>query len=155
MATGGVLGNGVKVGYSSASPVSWTKVAALMDQKLPEETPDDVDITVHSTGGYYQNMPGLKKVSDLELSFLADLDPTTTASHAALKALKDAGTILWWRIEVPTNRAQTQFCPFEFQGAVSSWNIEAPTADKQMLKVSVKFQGAGYYMLFPGASALG
>lgn len=154
MATGGYLGNGVKVGYSSSSPVSWTKVAQLMDTKFPTITPDEVDNTVHSTGGFKRSFPGLKSVDKMELTLLADLNPATTASHAALRTLQTAGTTLWWRIEVPVDRAQSQYVAFEYQGPVFSWNLETPIDDKQMVKVAVSFDGTEITMYAPGASAI-
>jgi hypothetical protein len=144
MATGGVLGNGVRVGYSAASPVSFTRVPQLLDVTFPTFVYDEVDSTVHGTSKLKRSMPGMITVSEMTMTFLSDLDETTTASQQALFALNQAGTSLWWRVEVPVNREQSKCVAFEFQGFVKSWEPSTPIEDRQTLQVVVKFDGDSF-----------
>jgi hypothetical protein len=151
MATGGVLGNGVRVGYSAASPVSWTRVTQILEVTFPQMVADDVDTTVHSTSRVKRNMPGMIEVSEMTLLLEADLDPATSASHDALWTLQKAGTTVWWRAEVPTDRTQSACVPFEFQGYVKSWAPSTPIDDKQTIEVVVRFDGDDLYKLAKGS----
>lgn len=154
MATGGVLGNGVKVGFSAASPVSWTAVGQVMNVDMPTLEADDVDTTVHSTSRFKRSMAGMIEVSELTLELLADTNPSTSSAQDLLWNYNQSGTTLYWRVEVPTDRNLSQYTPFEFQGVVKSWKLDAPIDDKQTLTVVVKFDGTTYGKLAPGASAI-
>lgn len=143
MATGGNIGNGTKVAYSSSSPVSWIAVAQLLD--IPQFltlVSNDVDTTVHSTSRLMTSMPGMIPVPEVQLELLADLDQSTTASHETLRTLQSAGTTIWWRVEIPTNRTQTTFRAFEFQAYVKEWTPDATKiAEAQKLKVVLRYAG--------------
>lgn len=154
MATGGVLGNGTKVGFSATSPVSWTRVGQLMDiSKFLQLVANLVDTTVHSTSNIMTTMPGMIPAPDTELMLLADHDAATSPSHESLRAYQVAGTTIYWRFEVPVNRAQTSFRAWEFQGFVKEYSLDTKIADKQTTKVTITF--AGGYSVYPaGASAI-
>ena len=154
MATGGVLGNGCKVGFSANSPVSWTAVGQVLNVELPTLEADDVDITVHGTSRFKRSMAGMIEVSELTLELLADTDPATSAAHHTLWVYNQSGTTIWWRVEVPTDRNQSEYTPFEFQGLVKSWQLAAPIDDRQSLTVVVKFDGTSYSKYDPGSSAI-
>jgi hypothetical protein len=154
MAADGLLGNGVKVAYSAASPVSWIRVPQVLNVVIPGLEFDEVETTVHSTGGLRRFIPGLGDVTEMELELLADLDETTTASYNALFNFQAARTTIWWRIEVPTTRAQTKFTAFEFQGFVKTWKADPPIDDRQTLMVTVRFDGTSFSKLSAGASAI-
>lgn len=154
MATGGVLGNGVRVGYSANSPVSWTRVAQLVEIEFPSMEADDVDVTVHGVSRFKRSMPGMIEVSEMTLTLEADLDPATTPTHTALFDLSNAGTTVWWRIEVPVDREQTEAVAFEFQGNVKTWTLATPIDDKQTVEVVVKFDGDSFVMYEPAAFSI-
>lgn len=154
MAQGGMIGNGIKVGYSNASPVSWTKIGQLLSITPPQFVSDKIDRTVSGENKYKRSLPGMIEVSDLQMEILQDLDAATSPEQAALLALLKAGTTIYWRIEVPVNRAATTFRPMEFQGYVSSWQISSPIDDKQTLTVTVAFDDTDVSLLAPGASAM-
>lgn len=154
MAVDGLLGNGVKVAYSAASPVSWIRIPQVLNVTIPGLEFDEVETTVHSTGGLRRHIPGLGDVTEMELELLADLDETTTASFNALFNFQAARTTVWWRIEVPTTRAQTKFTAFEFQGFVKTWSVDPPIDDRQVLTVSVRFDGTSFSKLAAGASVI-
>lgn len=139
MAQGGVIGNGVKVGYSAASPVSYTSIGQILSIEIPQLTADKVDRTVSSSNQYKRSMPGMIDVSDLTFELLADLDESTGATQRQLLTYLKAGTTIYWRIEVPVDRSKSECVPFEFQGYVASWQPTAPVDDKQVVKVSVAF----------------
>lgn len=155
MATGGVLGNGCKVGFSASSPMSWTKVTQLVDIEFPSLVADDVDVTVHSTSRFKRSMPGMIEVSDMTLNLVADVDPDTSASHNSLWTYRTNGTTIWWRIEVPADRTQSEYAAFEFQGAVKEMSLGTPIEDKQTWNVVVSFDGDSFTKYSPMASALG
>ena len=154
MAQGGVLGNGVKVAYSASSPVSWTGVGQVLDITFPGLVPDEVETTVHGTSKWKRFMPGLIDVSPMELTLLADLDEGTSASQDALFDYQSAGTTLWWRVEVPVDRSQTEYTAFEFQGWVKNWVPTTPQQDKQTLNVTVRFDGSSFSKFPAGSSAI-
>lgn len=143
MATGGNIGNGTKVAYSGSSPVTWVPVAQLLDiPQFISLISNDVDTTVHSTSRIMTSMPGMIPVPEIQLELLADLDQSTTASHEALRTYQSAGTTIWWRVEIPTNRTQTLFRAFEFQAYVKEWTPDATKiAEAQKLKVVLRYGG--------------
>lgn len=154
MATGGVLGNGVKVGYSANSPVSWTSVAQVLEVDFPELTPDKVDTTVHGSSKWKRSMAGMIEVSDMTLTLLADTDPSTTPGHDALWDYNQSQTTVWWRVEVPSNRTQSAYTAFEFQGMVAGIKLATPIDDKQTLTVVIRFDGSSLTKYDPAASAI-
>ena len=141
MAQGGILGNGVRVAYSSSSPVSWQRLDQLLDISFPTFVADDIDSTVHGTSKLKRSMPGMVEVSEMTLTLLSDLDSATTPEQDALWDLNQAGTTVWWRVEVPVERDQSKCVPFEFQGYVKSWEPATPIDDRQTLNVVIRFDG--------------
>ncbi len=155
MALNGVLGNGVKVAYSASSPVSWTAVGQILDQDIPGLEPDEVETTVHSTtSDLRRHIRGLIDVSELKLMLLQDLDESTSPVQDALFDYQAAGTTIWWRVEVPVNRAKTKFTAFEFQGWVKEFKPQAKIGDKQQLDVSIRFDGDSFTKYNAGNSAI-
>lgn len=153
MAVDGVMGNGVKVGYAATSPTTWIGVSQVLDVEIPGLVADKIPTTVHG-GVYKRSMRGLLDVSPAKIMLLADLDPATTASHTALQTLQAAGTTVWWRIEVPSNRARTAYAAFEFQGYVETWTPKAPIEGRQEIEVTVSFDGTSFTRYNPAASAI-
>lgn len=148
MATLGVLGNGSKIGYSITSPVSYVRVAQLMNiDKFIELVANVVDTTVMGTSNIMTGMPGMIPIPTFEFTLLADFDQATTASHETLRqyqagsGLSTAGATIWFRIEVPVNRAQSSFRAWEFQGFVNGFSPSVPIGDKQSVKMVVVFSG--------------
>lgn len=154
MAQGGMIGNGLKVGYANTSPVSWTKIGQILNVTPPQFVSNKIDRTVSGTNKYKRSLPGMIEVSDLQLEILQDLDSSTSPEQAALLALLKAGTTIYWRIEIPVNREATQFRPMEFQGYVSSWQITSPVDDKQTLTVNIAYDDTDVSLLAVGASAM-
>lgn len=155
MAADGVMGNGVKVGYSAGtSPFTWVRISQVLNVVIPGLEFEEIDTTVHSTGGLRRFMPGLGDVTEMELTLLADLDETTNVQHDALFDYQAARTTLWWRVEVPTTRAQTKFTAFEFQGFVKTWKADPPIDDRQELLCSVRFDGDSFTKMNAGASQI-
>lgn len=151
MATGGVLGNGTKVAYSAASPANWIRIGQLMDiPKFIQLIANLVDTTVHSTSNIMTTMPGMIPAPDIEIMLLADNDETTSVTHEFLRTAQDSGATNYYRIEVPTNRAQTKFRPFEFQAFVKEYSIDTKIADKQTTKITLTY--AGGYSVYPASS---
>lgn len=159
MATDGVLGNGVKVAFSASSPVTWTSVGQVLDIEIPGLEPDEIETTVHGTSKFKRYMPGMIDVSEMTLSLLADLDESSATESAgpaqdSLFEYNQSQTTIWWRVEVPADRTQTEFVAFEFQGWVKNWKPSVPIEDKQTLEVSVRFDGTSYVKYPAGASAI-
>jgi hypothetical protein len=154
MALSGMIGNGVKVAYSAASPVSWTRVGQVLNVDVPGLMPDEVETTVHSTSKWKRHIPGMIDVGEMNLTLLADLDEGTSPAQDALFDYQAAGTTLWWRIEIPVDRAQTEFTAIEFQGWVKNWAPKTPIEGRQELEASVRFDGDSYTKYAAGASAI-
>lgn len=154
MATGGVLGNGTKVGFSTSSPVSWTRVGQLMNiDSFLSLVPADVDTTVYSTSNIMTSMPGMIDTPEMAFTVLSDWNPSTSAAQETLRqyqsgsGLSTAGSTLYWRVEVPTDRGQTSslFRAWEFQAFVKDMTPNIPIGDKQTTQFTVRFAG-GYWV---------
>ena len=154
MALDGMIGNGIKVAYSNASPVSWVRVTQLDAITTPQFSSDVIDRTVSGTNRFKRSLPGMATVSPLQLVILGDLDSATSPVQAALLALWKTGETIYWRVEIPINRSQTSFRPMEFRGYVKDFQYAAPIDDKQTLTVSIEFDDEDVYLLAPGASAI-
>ena len=161
MALQGVLGNGSKFGYSATSPVSYTKVGQLMNiDKFIELIANIIDTTVHSTSNIMTGMPGMIPIPTFELTLLADFDQATSPTHETLRNYSAgsgsalASTVIYFRAEVPVNRAQTSFRAWEFQGFVNGFSPSVPIGDKQTLKIVIVFAG-GLSVYNAAASLLG
>jgi len=154
MAQGGMLGSGVKVGYSASSPVSWTSVGQILEADVPGLEPDEVETTVHGTSNFRRFMRGLIDISELRLVLLSDLDQATAVDQDALFDYQAAGTTLWWRVEIPVDRTRSAYTALEFQGWVKNWLPRAPIDDRQELEVSIRFDGTSFAKYAAGASAI-
>jgi hypothetical protein len=140
MAVGGQIGSGVKVGFASGSPHSWTKLSQILSyDSLPGIERDKVEITTHGVTSLRQFIPGLGTVTDLEFTMLADLD--TTSTQFSLLDQQTTQTTYWWRVEVPnaSDLSTTQYTAFTFQGKVQTWLPDAPIDDKKTLKIVILF----------------
>ena len=146
MAQGGILGNGCKVAYSAASPVTWIPVPQLVDITFPTWVADKVNIDTHSvTNKLHRAMAGMITVGDPGFTILSDFDPATAVAQAALMTLNSSGTSVWFRFEIPTNRAKTAFRGIEFQASVLSFEPGMPIADKQTTRINLSFDGEDLY----------
>lgn len=156
MAQGGVLGNGCKVAYSAASPISWLGVGQLRDVTFPTWEADKVDITTHSvTNKFKRYMAGLIEIGDPGFTVLSDLDPATDTAQNALRGYNKTGDSLWWRIEVPVNRAKTLFWGIEFQASVKNFSPETPIDGAQTTRFELSFDGTDIgFDLASGASEI-
>lgn len=144
--TGGVPGNGCKAAYSQNSPLTWTRVGEIVDLTFPVIAADDINIDVHSTTSkFHKVMPGLASVGSPGFTVLGDMDPATSAAQAQLRAWSKDGTSVWWRFEVPTNRARTTFFGVEFKAAVKSDEPATPINDKQTRRFNLSFDGDDIY----------
>ena len=152
----GVLGNGTRVGFSEASPQSYTTIASVLEVVIPKIVADEIDKTVHSTGGFYRNFRGLKRVENVTITLLADHKSSRTASHQSLRNLQRDGTTVWFRFEIPLDRnlATSQCIAIIAQFYVRSWGPGAPIADRQTTEVVVGFDGDDVEFQEPTAFAL-
>jgi hypothetical protein len=159
MASGGVLANGIKVGYSTTSPHTWTTVTQVTDvQGVATFTSDSVDTTVHGTSRLKRSIPGMISVDDLVVTCLLDPDTMHQNSTGWVDDLYDflaAGTKLWWRVEIPVDNAQSQYQANEFEGRVKAIkpNFGEPS-NRQEIQFTVGFDGNDVYRLAPGPSVL-
>ncbi len=154
MAQGGILGSGVKVGYSATSPVTWLPLGQILNVDAPGLNPDEVETTIHGTSNYKRFMRGLIDVSEMAVTLLADLNQVTSVDQAALFTLQGAGTTVWWRVEIPTDRTRSAYTALEFQGWVKKWDPQTPIAGRQELNISVRFDGNSFSKYPSGASAM-
>lgn len=143
---GGVLGNGVKLAYSAASPVNWVEVGQLMDfPDFPQLEAAIINTTVHSTSQMERGMPGMVPIAEMPFKVLADLDQVTGADLEAIRQYAPAsghanqGATLYWRIEGPTNRAQTAYRGVEFRAWVRGFKVHTPINDVQTVDIGLVF----------------
>jgi hypothetical protein len=142
MARGGLLGNGTKVAYSAASPVSWTAIAQVTDVVFPTFVADDVNIDTHSvTNKLHRTMAGLITVGNPSVTVLSDGNPVTSPDQAFLEQANADGTSVWFRIERPVNRERTSFIGIVFSATVKSFSPSTPIADKQTTVFELQFDG--------------
>jgi hypothetical protein len=140
--TGGQLGSGVEVGFSAASPVSFTKVAQVLDVTPPQKTRDRVETTVHGATSERSYIPGLAEWSAMELVLLADLG--TTSSHITISDMEISQATAWWRVEIPmeSTLATTNFFVYEFEGRVAKFAISTPIDSRKEIAVTVEVAGS-------------
>ena len=144
MALQGVIGNDTRVGFSAASPTTYTRIPQVLDVKFPGLTPDKLDRTVMSSGNFYQNFQGLNQVSDAEVLILDDPDEVTSPILETLRTLHEAGTTVYFAFERPTNRAKTRFRKTEYQGYISDFVPATPLKDKQTLMIKIVFSDTAF-----------
>src|SRR5579885_923227 len=155
--TGGIIGSGVRVAYSTGSPHMWNKLEQVLDVTPPKATSKSIDITTHGPNDYLQNMQGLAALSDTVVTMLRDNDSTSSPHQNALFNLRAAKTLLWWRIEIPANPDHTvdSLEAYEFQGRVGSFEPAAPIDDKQTVKSNIVFGGTTFQRYDPAPSLIG
>lgn len=158
MAKGGVLGNGLKVGYSlTAIPgpyANWVTFQSLDEIEVPKIIRNRIDSTVHNQGALERNMPGLGKVEDAVLTFLGDLDGSTSSDQQFMFTYLNNGTTIHWLFEIPVKRDQSLYVPVEYNGWVGDWAPGTPRKDKQTLVGKVVFDDTVYTVGQAGASRL-
>ena len=57
-------------------------------------------------------------------------------------------------VEVPVDRARTEYTGFEFQGAVAGISPATPIDDRQTMEITVRFDGTGFGRGLAGASEI-
>lgn len=155
MATGGNISNGVRIGYSAASPLSFTKLGEILNAGEVSLQVAKIDRTIHGSSPYTREMPGMITVQPISVTMSQDLNPATSATQQALFALAVAKTTVYWRFEEPSDRAQSAFAAFEFQGFVSNVTFSAGApGDAQDMTVEITFDGNYFTKYAPAASQL-
>ena len=148
MADNGMIGNGSKVAYRIVdSPLaSWNEVGQILNVSGLELARDKINTTVHSANIYKRSAPGMADVSDLELELLANPDELQGEgiTQQALITYLLAGTTVNWRVEVPTDRAQTEFKGYEFDGYVLKWSHGKPIEDRQTYNFAIAFDDSSF-----------
>jgi len=140
MPSGGQLGSGVKIGFASGSPQTWTTIPEIRDVgQLPNRERDRVSADVHGAAGERSYIPGLADVRDLEFTLRANLDAGSV--HMQLKALEVSQAVYWFRVEVPVDPtlATSTFIAYQFQGRVSLWDLTAPIDGLKEINVTVQY----------------
>jgi hypothetical protein len=155
MAKGGVIGNGIKIGYSTAlSPPTYTTMASEVEVKVPGLVADKINSSVHGASSFKRHMPGMIEVGDLEITFLGDLDAATSADQAAMLTHLKSGDTIAWRIEIPVTRSQASVVPVTYNGWVQSWEPGTPREDKQTMVAKIVYDDATFTVGASGASIL-
>lgn len=159
MATGGLIGYGVRVAFSeAASPYVWKKLEQVLDVQIPTLVADKIDTTIHATGNRLKrNIAGLISVTDAVITMLADNSPATAPNQNRLFALLAAGTSVGWRIEVPMSEDPSvdSFQGYEFQARVLKFEPKAPIGNRQENVATLVFDGDFFDRFDPAASEIG
>lgn len=154
MAKGGIIGNGMKVGYSLTSPLSYNKLEQLLDANPPTLTPDKIDTTRHGTSRLKSNVPGMLDIAPTTIKCLYDADPATSPNVNGIPALVNSQASIYLRIEVPT--AGGLFVAWELSGRFASYTVAAPIMARQEVTIQFFFDGIDYIVFgTPAASVLG
>lgn len=155
MATGGVLGNGVKVAYSATSPTTYTRIQQIKSiDKFFMLTRPPVDTTVHSTSIVKTAISGMADVPQIELTLLADNDQSTSPTHEVLRVGQLASTVFYFRFEVPVIADQSKFRGLELQASVMIYDrSNLPIDGAQTTKVTLLYFG-NYIEFNAGASII-
>lgn len=155
MALGGYINNGVKIAYSISSPLSWLRIGQVLEAPVLGITREKVDSTVHGTSQFMRSMPGMIEVQDFAMKLLGDLNPSTSAAHDAMRTYTLSGATIWFRIEIPVDRAQTQFRAFEFQAWVQEWMVNSTDPKgRNEIDTTVVFDSDSWTVYAPAASAI-
>ena len=155
MAQGGLIGNGVKVGYSLSSPLSYLKLEQVLDATPPKLTPDKIDTSRHGTSRFKSNIPGMLDVAAIAIKCLRDADPVTSPNVNSVQNLVRASTTVYLRIEVPSNTGQTLFEAWELSGRFGNFTTTAPQMGRQEVDIEFMFDGIDYIYFAPASSILG
>lgn len=155
MALGGYINNGVKIAYSISSPLSWLRLGQVLEAPVLGISREKVDSTVHGNSQFMRSMPGMIEVQDFAMKLLGDLSPSTSAAHEAMRTYTLSGATIWFRIEIPVDRSQTQFRAFEFQAWVQEWMVNSSDPkSRNEIDVTVVFDSDSWTVYAPGASAI-
>jgi len=155
MALGGLIGNGVKVGYSSSSPLSYRKLEQVLDATPPKLTPDKVDTSRHGTSRFKSSIPGMLDVAPIAIKCLRDASTVTSPNVNAIQALVLSSSSLYLRIEVPAVADLSTFEAWELSGRFSNFSTSAPQMGRQEVDIEFMFDGIDYIYFAPTASVLG
>lgn len=156
-AQGGFIGNGMKMGYSVSSPVSYKKFEQLLEGTPGSVDPTKIDVTVHGSGGFMANITGLNAVADTTMKLLRDHSAATSPNQNALFALLLAKTTVWLLIEIPDgpDLSVALYDSYEYQVKVNKHAEVTPINGRQELDISFLFCGTTYTKYPPRASVLG
>lgn len=156
MATGGIINNGTKFGYSASSPVSWTRLGQILEAPELGISRDKVDTTVHGTSIFMRSMPGMAEVLPMQVTLLSDPSQATSPAQDAMRTYCVAGTTIYFRAEIPVDRSQSSYRAVEFQGYVLDWKVTGGTpGDRQECQLTIEFDDSAWTWYNAGASALG
>lgn len=155
-AQGGFIGNGMKVGYSLASPVSYNKFEQLLDAQPGSVDPTKIDVSVHGVGGFLANITGLNAVGDTTIKMLRDHSSTTSPNQNAVFALLLAKTTVYLMVEIPdrADLSTALYVGYEYQVKVNKHMEVTPINGRQELDVSFLFCGTTYTKYPPRASVM-
>jgi len=135
------LGFGAKVGYSTASPLSLTKIRNLRDIQIPKWVFDKLEETTHGTQKLKQHRPGLADVTDTVIKVLSDF---SLAEQRELRDYSLTQTVLWIRIEFPLTDSfvtDNKWIALEFPARVADFGPAVPQAANQETDITLMFGG--------------
>lgn len=158
MADGGLIGNGIKIGHRvDASPlgayVTLGQILSINDFVFER---DAIDSTVSSTNIFKRSLPGMAQVTDIEIELLANPDEADGQGIVQddLIDLLESGETRNWLIEVPVDRAQTEFRGYNFDGYVRTFSHMKPIMDRQVFKFAIAFDDDDFERIATGAGTL-
>lgn len=146
MPTGGQIGLGVKIGYATASPQSWTLVPEVREiPSLPNRERDRIESTVHTLSSDRTFIPGMSEVTDLEFVVRGNLDAGSV--HSLLRGYERTQTELWWRVEIPVDPdvATSTYVAYTFLGKIATWELNAPMDELKTIRIVVMQTGSLFF----------
>lgn len=146
MPDGGQIGLGVKIGYATASPHSWTLIPGVREiTTLPNRERDRIESTIHNLSSDRSFIPGMSTVADLEFVLRANLD--SGGVHSTLRDYERTQTELWFRIEVPVDPdvATSNYVAYTMLGKIATWELNAPMDELKTIRVVVLQTGSLFF----------
>lgn len=133
------IGKGAEIAVKTAtSPLTYTKVAQVMNIGAITFTSDEVETTIIDDD-YRQFLQSVKDGGTLQLDVVLDPSDTThVGTSNALFELYGSGTVKDWRISIPSSPV----FGLTFQGYVSEFTLgELNNAAAVTANVSIRVQG--------------
>lgn len=119
-----------------AAPTVYTTIPGVKDFGLSIGSPDQIDVTSHdSSGGYKEFVSGLMDTNEITVPIVWD---GANATHAALVAALQAGTVLGYKI---TGRESTPKT-YSFSANITGLDISWPVTGAQEATLTLKPTGA-------------
>lgn len=128
----------VTIAVESATPGTYTTVAAVQDIEGPNLEVDMIDVTSRDSSGWKEFLAGLGDAGEVTFDVLYDADAATHGnSGIGLMALVTAKTKKPWKITLADATPAT----WSFNAFIKSFKPKMPMKDAQRASITLKVTG--------------